>query len=297
CWGLNIDGQCGVEESALVLTPTRVPLPVDVGEWGITALAAGEYHTCAGLSDGRVLCWGDNSSGQLGIGEIGGFHVPPTLAPGFETFTALTAGDFFTCGSAQSGGAVRCVGQNFKGQLGNGGDTDSGTPVPIDEAPAMAAVDAGGFGVIAMPQQSDGVALWGWGEGVLLGGVQPDSVSSPTPLQISAGWAMGRFSAGLVHVCAVASQDGTGVSYDTLCWGANGSGQLGNGSTNQSAVPVGVVGLPGDDRVVSIAAGGLHTCAVTEQARAYCWGSNSAGQIGNGVVGGESLTAALVMFP
>lgn len=293
CWGNNVEGQCGVEEPSVVLSPQQVPMPVDPGEFGVISLAAGEYHTCAGLSDGRVVCWGSNTQGQLGLGRFGGFRIPPTVVTELEGFPSLSAGDFFTCGLQVNGGAVRCTGQNHRGQLGDGSGVDSATPVAIEMSPPIQWIDAGGFGVVARPQPVGEVALWGWGDAVLLGAGLPESVLAPAPLQITAGWILASHTAGLAHSCAVANLDGTARSYEAFCWGDNGNGQLGDGSLASASFPVAVVGLP--DRPAAIEAGGLHTCAVTVEGKAYCWGDNQQGQLGNGLVGGQELEAVPVV--
>ena len=79
-------------------------------------------------------------------------------------------------------------------------------------------------------------------------------------------------SAGWTHTCAV-------VSGEVRCWGSNGTGQLGNGSTTPSATPVAVT-LPA--AAIAVATGELHTCALLAGGAVHCWGANGFGQLGIG---------------
>jgi hypothetical protein len=84
-------------------------------------------------------------------------------------------------------------------------------------------------------------------------------------------------TAGSFHSCAIES----GKAY---CWGDNGSGQLGNGSTAGSSVPVAVdtSGVLAGRALTQITAGGAYTCALDAAGAAYCWGDNASGQLGDG---------------
>jgi alpha-tubulin suppressor-like RCC1 family protein len=91
-------------------------------------------------------------------------------------------------------------------------------------------------------------------------------------------------ASGLQHSCALR------VGGSMVCWGANDTGQLGNGTTTRSTIPIAVPGMSG---VVAIAAGGFHTCAVLSSGSVRCWGDNSRGQLGRGSFA-SSLSPAIV---
>jgi len=139
CWGRNVDGQLGLGGTGgFVATPTRVP-----GLAGVTALAAGGFHTCAARTDGSVSCWGQNSSGQVGDGTFVDPRPAPTAVVAFGAATlakAVTAGDWFTC-ARLADKTVRCWGQNGYGQLGAGAvGPDRSSPVAVAGLAAVADV-------------------------------------------------------------------------------------------------------------------------------------------------------------
>lgn len=95
----------------------------------------------------------------------------------------------------------------------------------------------------------------------------------------------GDYSSSYVHACGLTP---AGAAY---CWGDNVFGELGDGTTQSTTVPVPVTG---GHVFTSISAGSLFTCGVTASGTAYCWGDNTRGELGNGVVGGKSLVPVAV---
>ena len=97
---------------------------------GISQVATGENHTCALTTAGGVLCWGHNTSGQVGDGSATPRLTPVAVTGLGSGVQALTAGDSHTC-ALTTAGAVLCWGDNFSGQLGDGSTTQRLTPVAV----------------------------------------------------------------------------------------------------------------------------------------------------------------------
>lgn len=113
------------------------------------------------------------------------------------------------------------------------------------------------------------------------------------PTQVTAiGLGVKEVSVGAKHTCALTSAGGV------KCWGANESilfgphGQLGNGTTKDSPLPVDVLGLTSG--VMSIGVGSFHSCAIQANGSAYCWGANFSGQLGDGTLVDRSIPVAVV---
>jgi alpha-tubulin suppressor-like RCC1 family protein len=248
----------------------------------VTAISAGSSHSCA-VADGKAYCWGRNIYGMLGNNSTTNTSVPvPVNTAGVmagKTVTAITAGGYHSC--AVAAGATFCWGYNSDGQLGNTSTTDSSVPVAVNASGVLASktvtgISVGGYHACAV---ADGKAYcWGYNAYGQLGNNTTTKSTVPVAVNtagVLAGRTVTAITAGYHHSCAV-------VEGRASCWGANVDGRLGNDTTTNSLVPVPVntSGVLAGKTVTAIAAGDSHSCAVAD-GRAYCWGYNTYGQLGN----------------
>lgn len=271
CWGWNIYGQIGDGTRDNRLTPVGV----SGLDSGVSAAAAGEGFTCAIVTGGGMKCWGANYYGQLGDGTNQDHWVPMDVIGLGGSTSAVSAGGYHTCAIMASGG-VKCWGENYLGQLGNGSTTDSYTPVEVVGLPGGEAMLEAGNAHTCVWAADGRVKCWGSNASGLLG--TGDTTNSSIPQAVSG--LLGGFislSAGWDHTCVVTAGG------QARCWGANGFGQLGDGSIIQRSTPVEVRLLASGAQ--KLAAGYYHTCAITAAGGVNCWGRNWSGQLGDGSEG------------
>jgi len=274
----------------------RVRLAVKI-EWpsqpqALAGLPTGGLDfSCLITRDGAVWCWGNNETGQLGDTMPVRTGQPLRVRAG-GTFTQVDAGDSHACARATDG-TVQCWGSNALGQLGvtttTACKTEHGTvpcsvlPVaaPVTEA---AAVTAGAEHTCALGK--DGTATcWGANSRGQLGVSR--QVAGTLVAQLNPRLHFIALSAGGYHTCGILT-DGS-----LMCWGWNRYAQLGSTASMDGCGPTlysrtscalePVRSAPGLT-LMAVAAGGEHTCALTRDGAAWCWGANNRGQVGNGAV-------------
>ena len=262
---------------------------------GDNATQATENLTVRIGPSGGLKCWGSNNYGELGatnnIGTNTANPVPvdvQTLGSGSEVIS-VSRSNYFGCAALDTG-AVKCWGRNYFGELGS--TTNSGTSntnsVPLDvqtlgAGSGVVKVTAGGSFVCAL-LETGAVKCWGNNGYGQLGSTTNVGTGTPNnvPLDVQTlgnGSGVVSIVAGTSHVCALLN---TGA---VKCWGSNVYGQLGSttnsGTGNPNSVPLDVQTLGAGSGVVSISAGGDHTCAVLDTGAVKCWGRNRYGQLGS----------------
>lgn len=254
CWGNNSYGQLGHESS-------MSPIGSQVNQMGaylqasvisdkqIYKISTGKTHSCAILSDGKVKCWGNNTSGQLGIGQninnIGRYlgditsQAPVDLGSSSALQISLPKFGEFSC-ALLANGQVKCWGGNTNGQLGQGHKINIGQN-SSELGDALSAIDLG---------------------------------SGVTAKQVSTG---------TNHACVITNED------KVKCWGGNQYGQLGLGDTierggesQQMGDNLPYVPLSGSNKVLFITSGHDFNCALLDNGQVKCWGDGFFGKLANG---------------
>jgi alpha-tubulin suppressor-like RCC1 family protein len=268
-WGSNSSGQLGTGGSSSgSAAPVAVFRSGVLADKLVTDIAAGQSHSVALLSDGTMVAWGANSSGQLGTGNTTQSTLPVAVlsngALAGIRFVAIAAGANHTL-ALSSDGRVFSWGSNQSGQLGRG-SSNSSTPVAITGGGMLGgqpviAIAAGASHSLALAANGR-VFAWGLGSSGQLGIGNTSPYFSPTAVSTSgvlSGKSIVAIAAGANHSLAI---DSNGSGY---AWGSNSSGQLGNNSFSSSAsspVSLSTQGAIGSRALTSIAAGGSHSLAI-----------------------------------
>jgi len=302
CWGSNTYGQLGNSST----TASSVPVPVYTGGVlsgvTLTQISAGgnggtDDFTCALSSAGAVYCWGWGTSGNLGNGTTTTTQTTPVAVTtsgvlSGVTVTQITTGSYSAC-ALSAAGAAYCWGLGTNGQLGNGtsSSTPVSTPVAVTASGALSGLTltqiSGKSSTFCVLSSAGAAYCWGAGtSGALGNGTTPATQTTPVAVTATgalAGLTLTAISAGFPDTCALAS---TGAAY---CWGENGTGGLGNGTTTESNAPVAVTtsGVLSGATLIQIATNSGSastndfTCALSTAGTAYCWGNDTSGQLGN----------------
>ena len=248
------------------------------------AIASGRLHMCALRSAGTVVCWGDNSYGELGDNTIKQSPVPvqvhgPKNKGVLKGVTALTAGNGFTCALLATK-QVDCWGYGGNGELGSGSTARSLVPAPVHGAGnkgllsgVLAISVANSFSCALLANKT--VDCWGGNDSGQLGIHSNARILVPVAVH---GVGNSGLLKGVAAIAAGSSKSPCALlaTKTVVCWGANLHGVLGNNSTTASSVPVKVRGVAGAgflSGVKAISGGSIDTaCALMVDGTVDCWG-------------------------
>jgi alpha-tubulin suppressor-like RCC1 family protein len=234
CWGSHQYGQLGIgpmaPETCAAVPCSRTPRQVS-GLASMTQVGTDSFTSCAvapSVSGRNVWCWGRNNDGQAGDGTQFDRNTPVQvlMLQGAET---VTSGDQHSC-AVLNDATAWCWGRNQYGELGDGTNTNSLAPVQVLSITGFIGISAGEDHTCAVRNNG---TVWCWGrndQGQL--GVPLATTQSNAPLQVAPLSNALSVDVSEYHSCAV-ENDG-----EVWCWGGNARGQLGDGTTTSSAVPV-----------------------------------------------------------
>ena len=265
CWGDNESGKLGNGSDE----DSWTPVPVS-GDHEFAQLALGGHHSCGLTVDGDTYCWGDNADLQLGVADIDDSDTPVDVQ-GDHEFVTLNAGLDHTCGITDDGDAY-CWGLAGNGQTGSGQYSLSEATLPeqVEGDHQWDHLSAGFAHTCGVTTDGDAYC-WGSTQSDQLG-FEPDSGTRVwTPETLDSDHSFISISAGGYHTCAITDDA------DTYCWGDNGQGQLGDGTTDSRWQPE-AVSLPDD--AVALQTSRESTCAELVDESTLCWGRNREGHLG-----------------
>ena len=248
------------------------------------------YHYCVIFEGGKLKCWGENTSGQLGIGGINnrgdndnemGSSLPFVNLGSGRSAVQVALCDSHTCAILDNGD-IKCWGAGSNGRLGYGNIQNKKTPpsaaVNLGSSKTAKWVTAGRYHNCAI-LNDDTLKCWGYGSAGRLGyGDKTNQYAPPSNVvNLGSERTAVRVEAGSSHVCAVLDNG------SMKCWGASDDSQLGTGSylVDSATSPV-AVALAVSDRAEEVFSGERHSCAILNGGTLKCWGDNTYGQTGRG---------------
>jgi Regulator of Chromosome Condensation (RCC1) repeat protein/Big-like domain-containing protein len=270
---------------SVVITPPTVRLVVPT----TVPLTATLLDTTGSVITGRVLTWSSSDGGVASVAPSGAVTARATGSADIRAtasldgrnsaahvtvrtvqLTQITAGANHTCGVAADS-SVACWGDGEVGQLGAAVRTTVTAPLLVNGSVRFSAVSAGHVHTCGLAVDSAAYCWGGDGAGQLGDG---NSTSDTVPVAVVGGLKFVALAVGYDHTCGLVAG---GNAY---CWGSNLSGEMGIGSTSQAPNP-NPVSVTGGLSFASLAAGNAHTCGLTSDSTAYCWGGNAVGTLGD----------------
>lgn len=265
CWGSNSNGQLGIGAAGDRSTPTPV-----AGSLSFASISAGVTHACGVTKAGKAWCWGEGASNRLGNGAVVD-QLSPVPVNTSLTFTSISAGNSHTCAVSTAGDAY-CWGSGGNAKIGTGSATGSATPFLVVDSLKYKSISSGYYNTCGITVD-DRAVCWGNGNTGRSGDGITDTHNVLRPTQIESDEKFRSIVAGSAYTCALT------IEGEAYCFGSNGSGQRGDGTTSATGTPTLVLG---GHRFATIDVRFAHTCATTENGEAWCWGNNQYGRLGTG---------------
>ena len=274
CWGRRP----WEDYSSYSFVPTEIDLLGVVDDEKPISVSVGEVHVCVVFDNGRLVCWGSNSSGQLGTGTVGNFSFPVEVDVSGNKVRSVSCGSYHTC-AVTDDREVFCWGRNSQGQLGRN-DSD-GYLIPgkvgseVFDEDMVEFIDAGDDFTCAITKLGK-VYCWG---GISFGTNIKDKNA---PFSVGSEWGLDKrkvvtLDCGEDHICVIDSY------YRIFCLGSeNNFGELGVNRTDINFAEVNKLGYLQDIKTVLISSGSYFSCAADKEGKAFCWGMNSSCQLGTG---------------
>ncbi len=294
CWGSDVDSQItGMCGGGRCPTPTRISIST------ATRITSGASHNCAIVAASpvdQIWCWGRGGSGQLGDGggttaaapsQVDSSLLPPMIRP-----LDLSAGGDFSCAILDAG-LVSCWGSDMAGQLGDG---TVGTNALRPQAPLVLPFPADAL----VSGEAHSCALLGselhcWGSNIAGQiGTGTTSASVPAPTRVLSVVDPRDIGLGAAFTCLT-----RGTMFSGACFGSQVDRAMGNPTASDPQLsPIALAGPLATLGIVRIARGpsARHMCAISSTGELFCWGANSAGQVGDGTATDVS-TPTPVMWP
>jgi len=286
-WGDNYFGQLGVGVTSIINTPVKVMGGESGEEYlsDIISISAGSMHSIALKNDGTVWAWGNNNFGQLGDGTTEK-RVTPVQVKELTGVKAIAAGGYFNLALMEDG-TVWSWGYNGFEQLGDGSSQNRAVPVQVkggesgeDFLSEIKFITAGDTHAIAIKENG---TVWAWGNnnsGQLGDGT---TIRRSTPVQVRGGNSGEEYLSDIISVSAgnvhsIALKDNKNV----YTWGGNKYGQLGDGSNTNKNTPQLIMDNDWESSfITAIDAGAHYTVALDIDGKAWIWGINNYGQLGD----------------
>ena len=269
CWGSNLQGQLGNGTTDSTAHPNQVDTPTQAVE--IVQISSYlSTHACAISASGKIYCWGDNQSGQLGdLTRVQ--RTRPTLTSEIRSGAQqVVVGSGHTC-ALSNDHEIFCWGANNAGQLATSTPNSSALPLPITLPGSQPTKLASGSNHICALTMIGDVMCWGGNYSGQIDASDPAQTIHAPQIRSGLGPNVVDINAnGSNHTCAVLANG------SLQCWGENQYGQLGNGNVNATA---NVVTIESDGApYVQVSPGAQHTCAIRSDGSVWCWGDNQTGR-------------------